>query len=102
MSAIFDPNRIVPADVPALFVHGTRRIDVLDGNILQLWLCLDQPTTEKGIAPLSVPVVRVHIPIRSYVWNVMACMEWGFNRGLLRTPGVGPTELRPKHRALLM
>jgi len=101
MSTIFDPKRVLPADVPALFVHGTRRIDVLPGDILQLWLCLDQPTSHEGLAAMSVPVQRIQIPLRSYVWNVMACMEWGFNRGLLRTPGIGPTELRPQRRLLM-
>lgn len=101
MGTVFDPKRVVPSDVPALFVHGTRRIDVLDGDILQLWLCLDQPTLHDGVSPMSVPVQRLHIPMRSYVWNVMACMEWAFNRGILLTPGVGPTELRPKRRMLM-
>lgn len=101
MAMIFDPKRIVPADVPAVFVHGTRRIDVLDGNVLQLWLCLDQPAGQEGLAPMSVPVMRVHMPIRSYVWNVMACMEWGFSQGLLQVPGLGPTELRPIRQQLM-
>lgn len=102
MRAIFDPNRIIPADdVPADFVHGTRRIDLLEGDIVQMWLCMDQPTAVDGLAPMSVPVRRILVPMRSYVWNIMANMEWAFDRGILRGPGVGPVELRPQRRLLM-
>lgn len=98
MGMLFDPRRIIPRpDVRTVYCHGPRQVDLLDGgNTVSLLLCEDQPVGLHGLAPMSMPVVRLLVPVRCHVWNCSANAQWVFDHGLAMTPAAGPTELRPK------
>lgn len=96
MGILFDPGSILQrSDVPTLYCHGTRRVDVVEGNLVRVWLCEDQPVSVPGLAPMSKPVAIVLVPLACYVWDILAHTEWAFDKGILRTKPRGPAELRP-------
>lgn len=98
---LFDQALIVRRECPEIFVHGTRYIELLDGNLVRMWLCEDEPEDHTGRRKLSVPIVKILTPLDHYAWNVRAHIEWAFDRGLLGRPGRGPIQLRPKHAVLM-
>src|SRR4051794_26302408 len=85
MGTLFDANRILRgADVPTFYSHGTRHVEFLDGDLVRVWLCEDQPTVVSGLAPMSRPVAVVLLPVACYVWSILAHAEDSFDRGILR------------------
>lgn len=102
MGILFNPERIITGgDVPTFYCHGTRHIEFLEGGIVRIWLCEDQPVAMSGLAPMSKPVAIMLAPIACYVWNILAHAEYAFDRGILQTKPHGPVELRPTRKLLM-
>jgi hypothetical protein len=102
MSELFDPRRMIPREsVPEFYVNGPRHLEILPNDVVRVWLCQDQPVGILGLAPMSIPVLRILMPIDCYVWNVSAHMEWGFDRGIMQRKPCGPAPLRPS-RCVMM
>jgi hypothetical protein len=94
-TTLFDTERIIHrADVPEFLVHGARRIELLDGDMLRLTVCRDLEPQGHG-ARRSYPVAILNIPLQSHLWNIMAHAQWAFDRGFSLRQAVGPAKLRP-------
>lgn len=98
---MFDQRRIIARhDVPEIFAHGPRLIEVIDGNIIRITLCVDEPQPVAGMLPLFRPVARVLTPADHYIWNTLAQIEWSTRHGIFcRTP-CGPIVLRPRRSGM--
>lgn len=102
MGMLFDPTRIQPSEhqVPEIYCHGPRKMELLPGGCVRLWLCEDLPTKNHDGSAISIPVAKLLMPTDCYVWNVFACMEWAFDNGVLRRPPMGPAPLRPSRNVM--
>lgn len=102
MGMIFDPARIQASEqqVPEIYCHGPRQMEMLPGGCVRIWLCEDLPARDQEKSPMSIPVLKLLMPSECFVWNVFACMEWAFDNGILQRKPMGPTPLRPSRNLM--
>lgn len=99
---LFRPERIVDvAQMPEFFCHGPRKMELLPCDMVRMTCCRDEPTQISGLAPMSIPVLAITLPVPAMLWNFQAIAQWAHQHNLLRLRPIGPVRLRPE-RTLMM
>lgn len=70
--------------VREIFSHGTRRMEILNGETACLWQCIDEGDASGAV--ISRLVAKLYIPLRCYMWNKTATGLWLYERGLNQVP----------------
>jgi hypothetical protein len=101
---IFAGNRIVEiGSVPSVFCHGTRRMELLPGDVVCLWQCLDEEPGPDGRSAYTRPVTKLYIPLRCFMWNKIATSVWAYEMGLSAVKPIVPANVNwPEERSALL